>query len=176
MTRVIPSAARDLLGNTMRRTTIAALLLSSAASYADDKVEPPPPPSAQLHLIAGTSGVSAASWLYGFKSEACEEKDDDARLASFNLLTRGKKTVSVGVGQRLYVLAVAKIEPPVGADNVGKTECRAMASFVPEDKRAYEIVHDLKARKCPLIIKDAATGTEVSGAQKHKPAGKCKDV
>src|SRR5690349_3073338 len=102
----------------MRSIAFAALVLATAASYADDKKEePPPPPSAELRLVAGTSGVSAASWMYGYKSEACEEKEDDARLASFNVLTRGKKSVNVGVGQRLYVLAVAKIEPPVGADN-----------------------------------------------------------
>jgi hypothetical protein len=114
--------------------------------------------------------------MYGYKSEACEQSEDEAKLATFHLLTRGKKIVNVGVGRRLYVLAVAKMEPPVGADNVGKTSCRAMVSFVPEDKHAYEITHDLKARKCPLIITDVATGAEVATAQKHKPAGKCKDT
>lgn len=160
----------------MRSLSVALLALIASVSYADDKkVDPPPPPAAELRLIAGTSGPQAASWMYAYKSEACEEKEDEAKLASFNLLTRSKKTVSVGVGQRLYILAVAKIEPPVGADNVGKTSCRAMVSFVPEDKHAYEITHDLEARKCPLIITDVATGKEVSGAEKHKPAGKCKE-
>jgi len=161
----------------MRSIALATLVLAAAASYADDpKTEPPPPPSAELRLIAGTSGPSEASWMYAYKSEACEEKESEAKLASFNVLTRGKKVASVGVGQRLYVLAVAKVEPPVGADTAGKTSCRAMVSFVPEDKHAYEITHNVKARKCPLIITDVATGAEVATAQKHKPAGKCKDT
>jgi len=161
----------------MRSIAFVLLALTSASLFAEDpKAEPPPPPAAELRLIAGTSGPSEASWMYAYKSEACEQKEDEAKLASFNVLTRGKKIASVGVGQRLYVLAVAKIEPPVGAENVGKTSCRAMVSFVPEDKHAYEITHDVKARKCPLTIKDVATGAEVATAQKHKPAGKCKDT
>jgi hypothetical protein len=164
----------------MRSVIFAVLALTSASLSAQDakKEEPPPPPSAELHLIAGTSGPQAASWMYGYKNEACDAKEDtegEGKLATFNVFTPGKRKAKVGIGERYYVLAVAKIEPPLGADTTGKTSCRAMVSFVPEDKHVYEITHDLKARKCPLIVKDAATGAEVF-AQKHKPAGKCKDV
>jgi hypothetical protein len=165
----------------MRSLVLAALALTSAslaAQEAPKKEEPPPPPSAELHLVAGTSGISAASWMYGYKNEACEaqkDKEGEGKLATFNAFLPGKRTVKVGVGERYYVLAVAKIEPPVGAETTGKTSCRAMVSFVPEDKHAYEISHDLKQRKCPLMVKDLATGAEVATVQKHKPVGKCKD-
>ena len=131
--------------------------------------DPPEPPSAELLIVSGTSGIAATSWIARYATEAC---DNGQRLANFNFLKRGEKKVKVPVGQRLYLLAYAHIEKPVGADNVGKSTCRGMASFVPEVGKVYEIQHDLKERNCPLLITEA--GAQVKSYQKHKPTGPCK--
>jgi hypothetical protein len=147
---------------------LSALLLAVAgpAGSADE----PKPPSAQLRIVSSTSGISQSSWFARYATETC---DNGERMAGFNFTTpSGKKDVEVPVGARLYLLAFAHVEPPVGADNVGKTSCRGMASFVPEDGKAYEVKHDLKERNCPLLITEG--GAEVKTFQKHKVTGPCK--
>jgi len=146
------------------------LLVPAYASSYDEPDEKTP--SAELRIISSTSGIAASSWVDGYSSEACPEKDDEGRLATFNVITRGKKVVRVRVGARLYVLAGAHIEPPVGAE-VRKTTCLSMASFVPETGKAYEIKHDLITRNCPIEIKEAS-GAELKTFQKHKPKDLCK--
>ena len=143
----------------------AALVLGGPARSQD----PPEPPSAELHIVSGTSGVAASSWVARYATEAC---DNGQRLANFNFLKRGEKKVKVPVGQRLYLLAYAHIENPVGADTVGKSTCRGMASFVPEVGKTYQVTHDLKERNCPLLITEA--GAQVKSYQKHKATGPCK--
>lgn len=155
----------------MRALPLSVLsVLLPAALGAPASAEEPKPPAAQLRIVASTSGIAQSSWVARYASEACDKGE---RLATFNFATRGKKEVEVPIGARLYLLAYAHVEPPVGADNVGKTSCRGMASFVPEDGRLYEVRHDLKMRNCPLLITDSS-GAEVATLQKHKVAGPCK--
>ena len=153
----------------MRHSLLCILpiaLLGLGAAFAADE---PKPPSAQLRILSSTSGVAETSWVARYASEACDKGE---RLASFNFATRGKKEVEVPIGARLYLLAYAHVEPPVGADTVGKTSCRGMASFVPEDGKVYEVRHDLKTRNCPLLVTES--GAEVATYQKHKVTGPCK--
>ena len=132
---------------------------------------PAEPPSAELRILSGTSGISANSWVSSYTSETC---DGGKRLANFNLFKRGEKKAKVPPGQRLYLIAAAHIDKPVGGDNIGKSDCRGMASFVPEVGKVYEVTHDLKERKCPVLITEA--GAPVKTYQKHKAAGPCKDA
>jgi hypothetical protein len=166
------STALPIVGFAMLVSSGAAL---SQAEPEQAKPEKPEPPSAELLLSSATSGISAASWVNGYTTESCEEKEGEGRLATFNLLTKSKKSVRIGVGVRYYIVAAAAVEPPVGAQTVGKTSCRSMISFVPEVNHSYEVIHDLKTRNCPIILKDAATGAEVPMAQKHKAKGLCKE-
>ena len=159
----------------MRLIAFVSLLLASACLAAADEPKEPEPPSAELLLSSSTSGVSAASWINGYTTESCEAKEGEGRLATFNLLTKSKKSARVGVGVRYYIVAAAAVEPPIGAETVGKTSCRSMISFVPEDGHRYEVIHDLPTRNCPIILKDAATGAAVPTAQKHKAKGLCKE-
>ncbi len=154
---------------TLTLLVMSSLLLATPGGAAWSAAEPEPP-SAELRIDSSTSGIAATSWLARYATEACENGE---RLASFNFVKRGEKKVKVPIGQRVYLLAAAYVEPPVGADNVGKTSCRGMASFVPEDGKVYEVKHDLKARNCPLLITDAS-GAQVTTFQKHKVAGPCK--
>ncbi|MGH8441723.1 MAG: hypothetical protein ACRETF_02345 [Nevskiaceae bacterium] len=147
----------------------AALLASvCTVSGADDE---PVGPHAKLHIVSATSGIAASSWVNMYSSEACEEMKGEGRIAGFNMLTRKSKTVPVPIGQRLYVLAGAEITPPVGAE-VRKTRCLAMASFVPEDGKTYDVKHDLVTRNCPIEI--TLGGAPVATFQKHKPKNLCK--
>ena len=155
----------------MRILTLVALSSLALAFGGPARSEDPPePPSAELVIVSGTSGIAASSWVARYATEAC---DNGERLANFNFLKRGEKKVKVPVGQRLYLLAYAHIEKPVGADNVGKSTCRGMASFVPEVGKTYQVAHDLKERNCPLLITDAS-GAQVPTYQKHKASGPCK--
>jgi len=154
----------------MRTPTLilmSSLLLAAAPAGSQ---EPPPPPSAQLQITSATSGVSAHSWVSSYTSETCEGAK---RLANFNFVKNGDRTVSVGIGQRIWLQAYAYVEPPVGSDTVGKTSCRGMASFVPENGKVYGVKHDLKTRNCPLLITDAA-GAPPATYEKSKPKGPCK--
>jgi hypothetical protein len=155
----------------MRAPLLLVLLSLLAAVVPAWSADEPEPPSAELHLVSSTSGVAARSWVAKYATETCEKGE---RLASFNLVTRGEKKVQVPIGERIYLLAVANVEPPVGADTVGKTTCRGMGSFVPEDGKVYEVRHDLKARNCPLLVTEG--GKEVATYQKHKAKGPCKDA
>jgi len=130
--------------------------------------------AAELHLVASTSGIAASSWVDGYSTEGCEEKDGEGRLATFNLVTKGDKTVRITPGSPFYVLAGAHVEQPVGAE-VHKATCSSMLSFVPEAGHTYEITQDFAVRNCPIAIKDAATGAEVATAEKHKPKGLCRE-
>ena len=154
----------------MRTLTLVVLPVAMLAfgSLAHSQ-DPPEPPSAELVIVSGTSGIAATSWVARYATEAC---DNGQRLANFNFLKRGEKKVKVPVGQRLYLLGYAHIEKPVGADNVGKSTCRGMASFVPELNKTYQVTHDLKERNCPLLITEA--GAQVKSYQKHKATGPCK--
>jgi len=147
-----------------------ALVSACAAKYSEPEETQP---SAELHIVSSTSGIAASSWFDGYASEACEEKDG-GRLATFNLVTKADRIVRIAAGSRFYVLAGAHITPPVGAE-VRKESCRSMMSFVPEAGRTYEIKQDLETRNCPITIKDAATGTEVSTAEKHRVRDLCKE-
>jgi len=158
----------------MRSILFATLLFTGTMASAAEPKEPEPP-SAELLLSSSTSGIAAASWINGYTTESCEEKEGEGRLATFNVLTKNKKAVRIGVGVRYYVVAAAAVEPAVGGETVGKTSCRSMISFVPEDGHSYEVIHDLPTRNCPIILKDSATGAEVPTAQKHKPKGLCKE-
>ncbi|MGQ0586719.1 MAG: hypothetical protein ACT4PK_05915 [Gammaproteobacteria bacterium] len=150
---------------------LLAVLLASigAVSQADD---PPPGPHATLRIASATSGVAASSWVNTYSSEACEEKKGEGRMASFHLLRSKEKTVFVPVGKRLYLLAGAEVTPPVGAE-VRKSKCLAMASFVPEDGKAYDVKHDLVTRNCPIVV--TLGGAAVATFEKHKPKDLCKD-
>jgi len=156
------------------RTLILSVLSSlvlvafGGPAWSDEK---PEPPSAELLITSSTSGIAATSWMVRYATEACENGE---RLASFNFVKRGEKKVKLPIGQRVYLLAAAHVEPPVGSEAVGKTSCRGMASFVPEVGKVYEVKHDLKARNCPLLITEG--GTEVKTYQKHKVTGPCKKV
>ena len=155
----------------MRTLSLPALLALAAFSGPASSADEPKPPSAQVRIISATSGLAQSSWVARYATETCEQGE---RLASFNFTTpSGKKEVEVPVGARLYLLAYAHVEPPVGAQTVGKTSCRGMASFVPQDGKVYEVKHDLKARNCPLLITEAS-GAVPATFQKHKAAGPCK--
>jgi len=154
----------------MRTLTFVALHSLALAISGRAWAQQPEPPSAELRIVAGTSGISASSWVASYTSETC---DGGKRLASFSFVTRGKKEARVPVGQRLYLLAAAHVEKPVGADDVGKSSCRGMASFVPEAGKIYEVKHDLETRNCPLLITDAS-GAPLPTLEKHKVKGPCK--
>lgn len=155
----------------MRTPSLLPVLLLAVVAGPASPAEQPKPPSAQLRILSSTSGIAQSSWVARYATETCDKGE---RLASFNFTTlSGKKEVEVPIGARLYLLAYAHVEPPVGADNVGKTSCRGMASFVPEDGKTYEVKHDLKARNCPLLITEAS-GAAVATLQKHKATGPCK--
>ncbi len=155
----------------MRTPTLPALLALAAFCAPAWSAEEPKPPSAQLRIVSATSGIAQSSSVTRYATETCEQGE---RLARFNFTTpSGKKEVEVPIGARLYLVAYAHVEPPVGAQTVGKTSCRGMASFVPEDGKVYEVKHDLKARNCPLLVTDAS-GAAPATLQKHKAAGACK--
>jgi hypothetical protein len=155
----------------MRTLTLPLVLALAAHCGPAASAEEPKPPSAQLRIISATSGISQNSSVTRYATEACDKGE---RIAKFNFTTPGgKKEVEVPIGARLYLVAYAHVEPPVGAQTVGKTSCRGMASFVPEHGKVYEVRHDLKARNCPLLITDAS-GAAPKTFQKHKPAGLCK--
>jgi hypothetical protein len=157
----------------MRILTLPALLVLAAFCDPASSADGPKPPSAQLRIIAATSGIAQSSSVTRYATEAC---DNGERLAKFNFTTpSGKKEVEVPVGARLFLVAYAHVEPPVGAQTVGKTSCRGMASFVPEDGKVYEVKHDLKDRNCPLLVTDAS-GAAPATFQKHKVTGACKKV
>jgi hypothetical protein len=155
----------------MRTLTLPALLALAAFGGPASSAEEPKPPSAMLRIVAATSGIAESSWVARYATETCDQGE---RLAKFNFTTpSGKKEVEVPIGARLYLQAYAHVEPPVGAQTVGKTSCRGMASFVPEDGKVYEVKHDLKTRNCPLLITEAS-GAAPATFQKHKVAGPCK--
>ena len=149
----------------------ALLLLAPAPAPAADPAAELPPNTAQLKLLAGTSGMNASSFYEGFTSESCET--GPGRLATFNLLAKKEQSEIVPAGAPLFVLGVAHVEPKSG-EQMLKNVCRAMRSFVPQAGHTYEIRQDFSERNCPISVKDATAGTEVKTA-KHKPAGKCKD-
>lgn len=151
-------------------------LIASACSTTAAKFAQPDTAAgaAQLNLVSGTSGISASSWVDAYSTETCEAKEGEGRLATFNLVTKGSTRTRLPVGTRLYILASAEIEPPVGAEIVMTTSCRSMVSFVPEADKSYELQHDLAARNCPLTITEAG-GTGVPTAQKHRVTKGCRD-
>lgn len=130
--------------------------------------------AARLTLQSGTSGIAASSWVDAYTTEKCEPRAGEGRMATFNLVTRGSKVARLPAGKRVYILAGAEIEPPVGAEIVMTRSCRAMASFVPEAGKSYELHQDLASRNCPLTVKEAGGG-EVGTAERHRVGGGCKD-
>lgn len=129
--------------------------------------------AARLTLQSSTSGIAASSWVDVYTTEKCEPRDGEGRMAAFNLVTKGSKLSRLPAGKRLYILAGAEIEPPVGAEIVMTKSCRAMVSFVPEAGKSYELQQDLASRNCPLTIKEAG-GAEVATAEKHRVGGGCR--
>lgn len=150
-----------------------ALLVSACATSSSFTEPDTDVGAAQLTLQSSTSGIAASSWVDVYTTEKCVPKDGEGRMATFNLVTKGSKLSRLPTGNRLYILAGAEIEPPVGAEVRMTTSCRAMVSFVPEVGKSYELHHDLASRNCPLTIKEAG-GAEVATAEKHRVSGECR--
>jgi hypothetical protein len=150
--------------------SLAPLLATPAASADSEEF---PPNSAQLRLYASMSGISASSFFERYSSEGCEAKAGEGRLATFNFVTKKEQTEFVPAGAKTWILGVGHVTPKSGEHTL-KNVCRAMRSFVPEPGHTYEVRQDQSERNCPISIKDAATGAEVS-SEKHKVKGACRE-
>lgn len=147
-----------------------ALLLAAPAAPAGN--EEFPPGTALLKLYTSMSGTNASSFYERYTSEACEAKEDEGRIATFNFFSKKEQTEFIPGGVKTYILGVGHVTPKAGEEML-KNACRGMRSFVPEVGKTYEIRQDMAERNCPISIKDAATGAEVE-SQKHKPGKTCK--
>lgn len=151
-----------------------ALLVSACATSSSFTEPDTDVGAARLTLQSSTSGIAASSWVDVYTTQKCEPREGEGRMATFNLVTKSGKLSRLPAGKRLYILAGAEIEPPVGAEVRMTTSCRAMVSFVPEEGKSYELHHDLASRNCPLSVKEAGGG-EVATAEKHRVSGGCRD-
>lgn len=155
-----------------RAVACLALLAATTAAWPAGNEEFPPG-TAQLKLFASMSGLNASSFFERYSSEACEAKEGEGRLATFNFVTRKEQSEFVPAGARTYILGVGHVTPKAG-EQVLRNVCRAMRSFVPEVGHTYEIRQDMAERNCPITIKDVATGSEVK-SEKHKAKGRCRE-
>lgn len=156
---------------TLRPALGLVLLLAMPAALAGN--EEFPPGTALLKLYTSMSGTNASSFYERYTSEGCEAKEGEGRIATFNFFSKKEQTEFIPGGVKTYILGVGHVTPKAGEEML-KNACRGMRSFVPEVGKTYEIRQDMAERNCPISIKDADTGAEVT-SEKHKPGKTCKE-